>query len=178
MRSTAKMVNFGIIYGITAFGLSQRLGIPRAEAKDIIDTYLSRYPEVKAFMEHTIERARTDGYVETLTGRRRYLRDINSSNRNVAGNAERAAINTPIQGSAADMIKIAMIRIQALLEERGCRSRMLLQVHDELIFDLHRDEEKELVPALLEEMRNALPLPNAVPIKVDAGTGKNWLEAH
>ncbi len=178
MRSTAKMVNFGIIYGISAFGLSQRLGIPRGEAAEIIDTYFTQYPGVKEFMDATVQSAKENGYVETLTGRRRFLRDITSANATIRGNAERAAINTPIQGSAADMIKLAMIRVHELLRSGPCRSRMLLQVHDELVFDLHQGEEEELVPRIVEAMQQALPLPNRVPIKVDTGTGANWLEAH
>lgn len=178
MRSAAKMVNFGIIYGISAFGLGQRLGIPRAEAGEIISTYFEQYPQVKDYMDSTVAGAKENGYVETLTGRRRYLRDINSANATVRGNAQRAAINTPIQGSAADMIKVAMIRVQELLHDGGYRSRMLLQVHDELVFDLSAEEADELIPAIVEAMQMALPLPNNVPIKVDAGTGTNWLEAH
>jgi len=178
MRSAAKMVNFGIIYGISAFGLGQRLGIPRTEAGEIISTYFEQYPGVKDYMDSTVEGAKENGYVETLTGRRRYLRDINSANATVRGNAQRAAINTPIQGSAADMIKVAMIRVQKLLHDGSYRSRMLLQVHDELVFDLHEEEADELIPAIVEAMQIALPLPNNVPIKVDAGTGLNWLEAH
>lgn len=178
MRSAAKMVNFGIIYGISAFGLGQRLGIPRKEAGKIINTYFEQYPEVKAFMDATVAGAKENGYVETLTGRRRFLRDITSANATVRGNAERAAINTPIQGSAADMIKLAMIRVQDLLREGGYRTRMLLQVHDELVFDLHREEEEELVPKIVDAMQNALLLPNNVIAQVDTGTGSNWLEAH
>jgi len=178
MRSTAKMVNFGIIYGISAFGLSQRLGIPRAEATAIIDAYFREYPSVREFMDRTVEEARAAGYVETLTGRRRHLPDLTSGNQNVRGNAERAAINTPIQGTSADMIKLAMIRIDALLREGSYKTRMLLQVHDELVFDLALDEEGELVPKILHEMRTALPLPGGVPIEVEAGTGADWLAAH
>jgi DNA polymerase-1 len=178
MRSAAKMVNFGIIYGISAFGLGQRLGIPRAEAGEIISTYFEQYPQVKDYMDSTVAGAKENGYVKTLTGRRRYLRDINSANATVRGNAQRAAINTPIQGSAADMIKLAMIRVQEILHDGGYRSRMLLQVHDELVFDLSEEEADELIPAIVEAMQMALPLPNNVPIKVDAGTGTNWLEAH
>jgi DNA polymerase-1 len=178
MRGTAKMVNFGIIYGISAFGLSQRLGIPRAEAASVIDAYFREYPAVREFMDRTVTEARQAGYVETLTGRRRFLPDLASSNQNVRGNAERAAINTPIQGTAADMIKLAMIRVDALLREKPYRSRMLLQVHDELVFDLAEDEKDELVPKILEAMRQALPLPGSVPIEVEAGTGPNWLAAH
>ncbi|MEO0416367.1 MAG: DNA polymerase, partial [Verrucomicrobiota bacterium] len=178
MRRTAKMVNFGIIYGISAFGLSQRLGgsLSRTEAGDVIKEYFKQYPGVKTFQDETIAQAQEQGYVETITGRRRYLRDINSRNWTVRGQAERTAINTPIQGSAADMIKIAMVRVHELLEQGGYQTRMLLQVHDELVFDLHRDEEAELVPKITEAMRTALPLD--VPILVETGTGENWLEAH
>ncbi len=178
MRNAAKMVNFGIIYGISAFGLGQRLGIPRREAGEIIDTYFEQYPGVKEFMDSTMEGARENGYVQTLTGRRRYLRDINSANATVRGNAQRAAINTPIQGSAADMIKLAMIRVDDLLRDGDYRSRMLLQVHDELVFDLHVEEADELIPRIVDAMQVSLPLPHGVPIRVDTGTGTNWLEAH
>jgi DNA polymerase-1 len=178
MRSTAKMVNFGIIYGISAFGLSQRLAIPRGEAAEIIETYFEKYPGVKEFMDRTIATTHEQGYIETLTGRRRYLRDITSSNATVRGNAERAAINTPIQGTAADMIKIAMIKVQEFLDPAKYKSRMLLQIHDELIFDLHQDEADTLPGEIVSLMESALPLPNDVPAKVDSGTGKNWLEAH
>ena len=179
-RRGAKMVNFGIIYGISAFGLAQRLGIPRKEAAEIIKAYFENYPGVKEFMDRTVEEARERGWVETLHGRRRHLPDLESRNNAVRTNAERAAINTPIQGTAADMIKLAMIRVDALLGEKdkNFRTRMLLQVHDELVFDLHRDEEAELVPEILEVMQNALPLPNGVPVVVEAGTAENWLEAH
>ncbi|MDB6076351.1 MAG: polymerase, partial [Akkermansiaceae bacterium] len=178
MRSGAKMVNFGIIYGISAFGLSQRLGIPRSEAGTIIDNYFREYSAIKAFMDRTIQEARQSGYVETLTGRRRYFPDLTSGNQTIRGNAERAAINTPIQGSAADMIKLAMIRIDALLREKPWKSRMLLQVHDELVFDLALDEQEELVPLILSAMEEALPLPGGVPVLVEHGTGPNWLAAH
>ncbi|MCU0776453.1 MAG: DNA polymerase I [Akkermansiaceae bacterium] len=178
MRRTAKMVNFGIIYGISAFGLSQRLAIPRTEAAAIIEAYFREYPAIKDFMELTVAEARENGYVETLSGRRRYFPDLNSANQNLRGNAERAAINTPIQGTAADMIKLAMIRIDGLLREKPHQTKMLLQVHDELVFDLAREEEDELVPQILEIMRNALPLPHGVPVEVEHGTGPNWLAAH
>jgi DNA polymerase-1 len=178
MRRTAKMVNFGIIYGISAFGLSQRLAIPRTEAASIIEAYFREYPAIREFMDRTIEQARAAGYVETLSGRRRYFPDLNSGNQNLRGNAERAAINTPIQGSAADMIKLAMIRIDALLREKPYQTKMLLQVHDELVFDLAEDEQDELVPKILEAMKTALPLPHGVPLEVEAGTGPNWLAAH
>jgi DNA polymerase-1 len=177
MRSTAKMVNFGIIYGISAFGLSQRLGIPRGEAATIIETYFEEYPGIKTFMDATIAQTREQGFIETLSGRRRYLPDINSANQNIRGNAERAAINTPIQGTAADMIKLAMIRVDELLET-SYKSKLLLQVHDELVFDLVLAEEAEIVPKILTIMQTALPLPHAVPILVESGTGPNWLVAH
>ncbi len=178
MRRTAKMVNFGIIYGISAFGLSQRLAIPRTEAASIIEAYFREYPAIREFMERTITEAREAGYVETLSGRRRYFPDLNSGNQNLRGNAERAAINTPIQGTAADMIKLAMIRVAALLREKPYQTKMLLQVHDELVFDLADDEQDELVPKILDAMKTALPLPHGVPLEVEAGTGPNWLAAH
>ncbi len=177
MRRTAKMVNFGIIYGISAFGLSQRLGtLSRGEAGEIIEQYWRQYPGVKAYMESTVAFAQEHGYVETVTGRRRYLRDINSRNATVRSAAERTAINTPIQGSAADMIKIAMVTIDRELRSGGYRSRMILQVHDELVFDLHRDERDAVVPLVEKGMREALPL--KVPIVVETGVGENWLAAH
>jgi DNA polymerase-1 len=178
MRRTAKMVNFGIIYGISAFGLSQRLAIPRAEATAIIEAYFREYPTIREFMDRTIAEAREAGYVETLSGRRRYFPDLNSGNQNLRGNAERAAINTPIQGTAADMIKLAMIRIDSLLREKPYQSKMLLQVHDELVFDLALDEQDELVPKILDAMKTALTLPHGVPIEVEHGVGPNWLVAH
>ncbi len=178
MRRTAKMVNFGIIYGISAFGLSQRLAIPRTEAASIIEAYFREYPAIREFMDRTITEAREIGYVETLSGRRRYFPDLNSGNQNLRGNAERAAINSPIQGTAADMIKLAMIRVDSLLCEKTYQTKMLLQVHDELVFDLALHEHEELIPKILEVMKTALPLPNGVPIEVEAGTGANWLAAH
>jgi DNA polymerase-1 len=178
MRRTAKMVNFGIIYGISAFGLSQRLAIPRTDAANIIEAYFREYPAIRQFMDRTVNEAREAGYVETLSGRRRYFPDLNSGNQNLRGIAERAAINMPIQGTAADMIKLAMIHIATLLRENSCQSKMLLQVHDELVFDLARDEQEELVPQILTAMKTALPLPNGVPVEVSSGTGPNWLAAH
>jgi len=172
-RRRSKMVNFGIIYGISAFGLAQRLRIPRKEAAEIIENYFAQYPAVKKFMDSLIEGAKENGYVETISGRRRHIRDINSSNGTVRSAAERYAINAPIQGSAADLIKIAMIRIEKML--RGKKSKLLLQVHDELVFDLHNDE-KELIPEIQKLMQDALPL--SVPLIVDCGVGQNWLEAH
>jgi DNA polymerase-1 len=176
MRRKAKMVNFGIIYGISAFGLAERLNIPRKEAASIIENYFIQYPLIKDYMDGAIEKARKLGYVETILGRRRYLRDINSQNQTVRGFAERNAINAPIQGSAADMIKLAMIRIHDALNNKKLRSRMVLQVHDELVFDVHKEEAEETKALVKELMENALPL--SVPVLVEAGTGHNWLEAH
>jgi len=176
MRRNAKMVNFGIIYGISAFGLADRLNISRTEAKSIIDNYFIQYPLVKDYMDKSIEQARAKGYVETIMGRRRYLRDINSANATVRGFAERNAINAPIQGSAADMIKIAMIHIHGDLKKEKLRSRMLLQVHDELVFDAHIKETEQLKEIVGHRMKTALPL--KVPVEIGMGTGKNWLEAH
>ncbi|MBI4659997.1 MAG: DNA polymerase I [Verrucomicrobia bacterium] len=176
MRRKAKMVNFGIIYGISAFGLSQRLGIPRKEAGDIIDQYFDQFPGIRKYISDTIEFAREHGYVQTVTGRRRYLRDIRSSNATVRGAAERNAINAPIQGSAADMIKIAMAKIHCDLSRRKLKTRMLLQVHDELVFDLFKPEEAEARALIEDGMKTAIPLD--VPIVVEMGVGKNWLEAH
>ena len=175
MRRNAKMVNFGIIYGISAFGLAQRLRIPRKEAAGIIENYFSQYPAVKAYIDRTIEAAREKGFVETISGRRRYIRDINTRNATVRSAAERYAINAPIQGSAADMIKLAMIRIHDLLRRTRSKTRLLLQVHDELVFELHRDE-KHLLEDIRSLMCDALPLD--VPVTVDCGTGFNWLDAH
>ena len=177
-RRRAKMVNFGIIYGISAFGLSQRLGIPRGEAAEIIDAYFREYPAIKTFMDETVEAARKAGYAQTLCGRRRAFPDLNSSNQNIRNNAERAAINMPIQGTAADMIKLAMIRVDQLLREGNYKTRMLLQVHDELVFDLDLDEAKQLTPKIIEIMESALELPHNTPVEVTFGTGENWLEAH
>lgn len=176
MRRKAKAVNFGISYGQTAFGLSQTLNIPRKEASDIIDNYFAQYPNVRGLMDKNINFAREHGYVETIMGRRRYLRDINDSNANVRSGAERNAINAPIQGSAADMIKIAMIKIHHEIKKQNLKSRLLLQVHDELVFDAHKDEVDVLKPLIREGMVNAIPM--KVPIEVDMNTGKNWLEAH
>jgi DNA polymerase-1 len=176
MRRKAKMVNFGIIYGISAFGLSQRLDIPRQEAAEIIDAYFTQYPGVKTFMDKTIEEARANGYVETMCGRRRVIRDIDSRNRMVREGAERTAINTPIQGSAADMIKRAMITVDKMLREEQAKTKLLLQVHDELVFDLHREEQELWIPKIISAMEKALPL--EVPVVVEAGVGQTWLEAH
>ena len=176
MRRKAKMVNYGIAYGISAFGLAQRLRIPRAEAAEIINQYFHQFPGIRQFMDHTIAFARKHGFVETVTGRRRYIRDINSANNTVRGAAERNAINAPIQGTAADMIKLAMIQIHADLARGRFKTRMLLQVHDELVFDLYAPEEAEVRKLVEHRMRTAIPL--EVPIVVDIGVGQNWLEAH
>jgi len=176
MRRNAKSVNFGIIYGVSAFGLSENLGIARSEAKTLIDNYFTQYPSIKQYMDKQVKSAQQNGYVETLLGRKRWLKDINSSNAVVRGYAERNAINMPIQGTAADMIKLAMINIHKKLKQENLRSRMILQVHDELVFDVPKDEVELIKPLIQEGMRNALPL--AVPVEVEIGTGYNWLEAH
>ena len=176
MRRNAKMVNFGIIYGISPFGLADRLNISRTEAKAIIENYFRQYPYIKDYMDMSIQSARDKGYVETIMGRRRYLRDINSANATVRGFAERNAINAPIQGSAADMIKIAMIHIHNDLIASKLRSKMLLQVHDELVFDTHKDEIEAVKKIVSHRMKTALDL--KVPVEIGMGTGKNWLEAH
>jgi DNA polymerase I len=176
MRRKAKMVNYGIAYGISAFGLAQRLGIPRKEGGEIIDQYFRQFPGIRNYMDSTIAFARQHGFVETVTGRRRYIRDIRSANHTVRSAAERNGINAPIQGTAADMIKIAMIRIQNELQARDLKTRMLLQVHDELVFDLHRTEEKEVRPIVEDGMKTAIPM--KVPIVVEMGAGPNWLSAH
>jgi DNA polymerase-1 len=178
MRYKAKSVNFGIIYGQGAFGLSENLGIPRAEAKTIIDNYKKEFPGIQQYMDDSIRMAREKGYVQTLSGRRRRLKDINSANFTVRGFAERNAINSPIQGTAADMIKLAMIRIHHLFSQHNFKSRMILQVHDELVFDAHRDELDLIRPLILESMKAAMPLPGQVPVEAEIGSGNNWLEAH
>ncbi|PWJ58988.1 DNA polymerase I [Dyadobacter jejuensis] len=176
MRRKAKMVNFGIIYGISAFGLSQRLGIPRGEAAEIITAYFEEFPAVKAYMDRVVAQARENQYVETILGRRRYLADINSRNATNRGYAERNAINAPIQGSAADMIKLAMIRIHDYLRKENLKSRMILQVHDELVFEAHISEIDLLKEKVNELMCQAIPLP--VKMETGIGLGYNWLEAH
>ncbi len=176
MRSNAKSVNFGIIYGISAFGLSQNIGVSRKEAKEIIDNYFEQFPKVKEYMDWAIDQARKKEYVETIMGRKRYLRDINSRNGMIRAMAERNAINAPIQGSAADIIKIAMIEVDKEIEKRKMQSKMLLQVHDELIFDMHQSEASELKSLVKEKMEQAVSL--QVPLIVDIGEGYNWLEAH
>ncbi len=176
MRRKAKEVNFGILYGIGAFGLASRLGITRAHAQEVIDTYFNTFKNVKGMMDSFIEIAKDKGYAETLNGRRRYLRNINSKNRVVRQFEERVAINMPIQGTAADMIKIAMINIHNELEKRETKTKMILQVHDELLFDIYKDEIDELVPLIKTTMENAMKL--KVPVIVESGIGNNWLEAH
>jgi DNA polymerase-1 len=176
MRRKAKTANFGIIYGISAFGLSQRLNIQRSEAKELIDGYFRSYPGVKKYMEYIVKMAREYGYVETLMGRRRYLKDINSRNAVVRGFAERNAINAPLQGSAADIIKIAMIDIHEELIKKHLKSKMILQVHDELVFDVFKPELDEIKNTVIHKMEHAYPLD--VPLVVDCGVGNNWLEAH
>lgn len=176
MRRNAKMVNFGIIYGISAFGLSERLGISRGEAANIISSYFREYPGIKAYMNNQIELARKNGFVETMLGRRRTLRDINASNSVVRGFAERNAINAPIQGTSADMIKIAMIRIHNSLKDNNMQSKMILQVHDELVFDTHRDELESVKKIVIDHMQNAVKL--SVALETEVNTGNNWLEAH
>ena len=176
IRSKAKMVNFGIIYGISAFGLADRLNISRGEAREIIESYFEKYPGIKSYMDESIAFARDNGYVETIFGRKRYLKDINSRNATVRGFAERNAINAPIQGSAADIIKLAMIDVQKKLDSGGFRSKMLLQVHDELVFDARNEEMDELKKMVRQSMESATKLD--VPLTVDMGVGNNWLEAH
>jgi DNA polymerase-1 len=178
MRYKAKSVNFGIIYGQGAFGLADNLGISRAEAKTIIDNYKKEFPGITRYMDDTVAIAREKGFVQTLMGRKRWLRDINSANFTVRGFAERNAINSPIQGTAADMIKMAMVRIHHDMKRAGMKSRMIMQVHDELVFDVIKAESDELKTLVLEGMQAALPLPNDVPVIAEAGMGDNWLEAH
>jgi len=176
-RYRAKTVNFSIIYGAGSTNLSRQLGIPRAEAKDLIDNYFAQYQGLRKYMEEAVKNARELGFVKTLKGRRRYLRDINSRNGVVRSHAERNAINTPIQGTAADLIKLAMVHIHEVFKKEKFRSKMILQVHDELVFDAHRDELEIIKPIIEEKMKNALP-GLRVPILVEMGTGENWREAH
>ncbi len=176
MRRKAKTANFGIIYGISAYGLSQRLNISRSEAKKLIDTYFEKYPKVKEYMENSIKNARDKGFVETLMGRRRYLKDIHSANFTVRSFAERTAINTPIQGTAADIIKLAMIKIYELIQKNQWKTRMILQVHDELLFEVPLEEIEIVQKPIQLAMENAYSM--SVPLEVNLGIGKNWLEAH
>ncbi|MDB4634356.1 DNA polymerase I [Rubripirellula sp.] len=176
MRDKAKTVNFGIIYGISAFGLQQRLNIPRHEASELIENYFEKYPGVQAYIDETIAFAKEHGFVATSTGRRRYIRDINSKSRNVVNAAERLAMNSPIQGTAADMLKIAMIRTHNALIEGGFSTKMVLTVHDEIVFDMPIDEQERVMPVIEASMKTTLPM--RVPIEVELGVGRNWLEAH
>ena len=176
MRDKAKTVNFGIIYGISAFGLQQRLNIPRGEANELIKNYFEKYPGVRAYIDKTIEFGKENGYVATQTGRRRYIRDINSRNASLRNAAERLAMNSPIQGTAADMLKLAMIRVHRELKAGEFKTKMLLTVHDELVFDLHKSEIDTAIPVIETAMKNALQM--KVPIVVESGYGENWLEAH
>ena len=175
-RSNAKTVNFGIIYGVSAFGLSQQTDLNRKESKILIDNYYENYPTLKEYMSKQIDFARENGYVETLMGRRRYLTNINSQNGMIRSADERNAVNAPIQGSAADIIKIAMKNIFNILNEKQFKSKMILQVHDELVFDVHLSELDKIKKVVKNSMENAVTLD--IPLKVDIGTGKNWLEAH
>lgn len=176
MRRRAKTANFGIIYGISAFGLSERLNISRAEARELIEGYFATYSQVKTYMDTSILKARENGYVETLLGRKRYLADINSQNATVRGFAERNAINAPIQGTAADIIKIAMVRIHRRFEQENIRAKMILQVHDELNFSVPKDELEKVREIVICEMENAVKL--NVPLIADCGVGESWFEAH
>ena len=178
MRYKAKSVNFGIIYGQGAFGLAENLGISRTEAKEIIDNYKTQFPNIQKYMDDTINFCKENGYVETLMGRKRWLKDINSANFTVRGFAERNAINSPIQGTAADMIKLAMIKIDEQLRAHNFKSKMLLQVHDELVFDVLKEELEAIQPIIISSMKNALILPNDVPADAEIGSGVNWLLAH
>ncbi len=178
MRYKAKSVNFGIVYGQSAFGLAENLSISRSEAKEIIDTYKKEFNGITRYMDDTINYARENGYVKTLMGRKRWLKDINSANFTVRGFAERNAINSPIQGTAADMIKLAMQKIYNRLQQEKLRSKMILQVHDELVFDVPHDELEIIQPIIIECMQTAMELPNGVPVIAEVGSGKNWLEAH
>ena len=175
-RKKAKTANFGIIYGITTFGLAQRMNIENKEAKQIIEDYFRTFPGVKAYMEKSKEIAREKGYAETIFHRRRYLPDINSRSGTVRGFAERNAINAPIQGSEADIIKVAMVRIFNRFKAEGIKSKMIIQVHDELNFSVYPEEKEKVEQIVVEEMQNAYHL--SVPLVADAGWGKNWLEAH
>jgi len=176
-RRNAKTVNFSIIYGAGALNLSRQLGISRVEASELIQQYFAQFSGLKRYMDNTVNEAREKGYVTTMMGRRRVLRDINSRNQLARSGAERIAINSPIQGTAADMIKLAMINIQNEIKRLGLRSKLILQVHDELVFDVLLDEVDVIKPMIIREMKNAIP-GLKVPIEVSADTGSNWLEAH
>ena len=176
-RRNAKSVNFGIVYGISAFGLSEQLAIPRKEAAALIDEYFAQYPDIRRFIDESVAFAREHGYAQTLLGRRRYLPDINSRNAAARSFAERNAVNMPIQGTSADMIKVAMVNIHKALADAGLRTRMILQVHDELVFDLYRPEEALVRQIVAREMKRALPL-QGLEIEVGIDVGDNWLAAH
>ncbi|MBP9987551.1 MAG: DNA polymerase I, partial [Bacteroidales bacterium] len=175
-RRYAKTANFGIMYGISSFGLAQRIGISRSDAKKLIDDYFTSFPGVRRYIDKTVGEAREKGYVETLFGRRRYLPDINSRDHTVRSLAERNAVNAPIQGGSADIIKMAMIAINRRMKEEGFRSRMVLQIHDELLFDTYNDEKEALMELVKKEMQEICQL--SVPLIVDCNAGENWLEAH
>ena len=176
LRATAKMVNYGIAYGLSPHGLSTRLDIPVEEAKAIIDRYFERYSGIARYLEETVSKARKSGFVETLLGRRRYMPDLGSKNRNIAMGAERAAINMPIQGTAADLVKLAMLRLASLFEQKKLRARMLLQVHDELLFEAPEAEVAEVSALAVEVMSGVAQF--RVPLKVDVGAGRSWSDAH
>ncbi|MDB5195887.1 MAG: polymerase, partial [Flaviaesturariibacter sp.] len=178
MRYKAKSVNFGIVYGQGAFGLAENLRIGRAEAKDIIDNYKKEFAGISKYMDDNINFCREHGFVQTLMGRKRWLRDINSANFTVRAVAERNAINSPIQGTAADMIKLAMVKIDKAFKQHGFKSKMILQVHDELVFDVLKEEVEAVKPVILDCMQTAMELPNGIPVLAEVGVGENWLEAH
>jgi len=177
MRRIAKTVNFGIMYGLGSFGLSQRLGLSRKESKEIIENYFEKYPGIKKYMELTINETGQKGYAETLCKRRRYFTDINSKNHNLRTSAERGAINMPIQGTSSDMLKIAMNKIFYELKQGNFKSKLIMQVHEELLLEVHNSEKEEIRNIVITNMTNALPL-GEVPVLVEAGFGKNWYEAH
>jgi DNA polymerase-1 len=174
MREVAKRVNFGIVYGLTAYGLSRDLGISAQQAQSFIDTYFLRYPKVKDYIQKQIKKAESDGFVTTILGRRRYIPEINNKNQGIRQFAQRQAVNTPIQGSASDLIKLAMIQIQNQLVSKRLKTRMILQIHDELVFDTPKEELRELADLVRDRMENVLKLD--VPVKVDIKKGRNWLE--
>jgi DNA polymerase-1 len=176
-RRIAKTVNFGIMYGQGSFGLARQLGISRTESKEIIDQYFQRYPNIKSYIDQTIEQAKKQGYVETLLGRRRYFPALESNNQAIRQGAERAAINMPIQGTAADMMKLAMINVHGRMKQEGMQSLMIMQIHDELVFDAVKDEVEALRDLVKHEMEHAMSLGD-VPIIVETGIGQNWEEAH
>ena len=175
-RRKAKTANFGIMYGISAFGLAQRLRVPRSEAKQLIDGYFQSFPSIRSFIDKTLEQARQDGYVQTLFGRRRYIQDITARNATLRALAERNAVNAPIQGTAADIIKLAMIAVDKEIQQAGMRSRMVLQIHDELVFETDTQEVEALKELVVRQMENVIKL--SVPLTVECNYGKNWIEAH